>query len=192
MIHKYKVHARQTVFNEYLLIEKLLLQHELTIGGFTKPLTRYILHRPDAVCAIVRHVERDTLFFVRQFRVGVFEKEAPWTLELAAGLVDEGESKEEALRREIREELGYDARNLSYIRHFFPTPGICDERVYLYYVEIEECDKVHAGGGNPLENEDLELVEIPCSEVPDLLDNGMLQDAKTILGIHEFLRLQKQ
>jgi ADP-ribose pyrophosphatase len=91
--------------------------------------------------------------------------------------------------REIRQELGYNCDKSSYRRHFFPTPGICDERVYLYYVEIEECDKVHAGGGNPHENEDLELVEIPCSEVPDLLDNGMLQDAKTILGIHEFLRL---
>jgi hypothetical protein len=98
---------RETLLQGFFHVELLKLQHTLQGGELSPAIDRLVLQRPDAVCAVVVHQERQSLFFVRQFRTGVFEKDHGWLIELAAGLVDEGETPEQAVKREIMEELGF-------------------------------------------------------------------------------------
>ena len=175
------------VYEGYLTVDELILSHRLTNGSWSEDLTRYLVERPDGVCAVVHNTENDSCYFVRQFRVGVFNKENAWLTELAAGLVDHNEPLENAIRREIEEELGIRVQELEYVYRMFTSPGIISERVHLYYAKVTNADIISDGGGHKGEGEDIEVVEIPCYELEDLLKEGAFVDSKTITGVHYLL-----
>jgi ADP-ribose pyrophosphatase len=88
----------------FITVDAIMLRHELIAGGMTPPIKRFLLRRPDAVCAVVVNTDRQVMYFVRQFRVGAAAKgDDAWMTELAAGLVDAGESLEVAVLREVEE-----------------------------------------------------------------------------------------
>ena len=69
---------------------------------------REVVEHPGSVIVLPVTVDDDVLF-VRQYRYAVDER----VIELPAGLLDEGEDPENAARRELAEETGYDAGDLS-------------------------------------------------------------------------------
>jgi len=173
----------------FFTVDEITLQHELISGGLTPPIRRYLLRRPDAVCAVVVNTDRNTMYFVRQFRVGAAAKGDPaWMVELAAGLVDAGEMPETAVLREIREELGFEATNAQQIHMIFTSAAIISERIYIYYVEVTDAEKVSDGGGIPHEHEDLQIIEVPLAEIQDFVASALLTDCKTIIGLDWYRR----
>ncbi|MDX1406926.1 MAG: NUDIX hydrolase [Saprospiraceae bacterium] len=179
---------RQQILDGFFQVEKLRLRHTLgRAGKWSPPLDRFLLYRPDAVCAVVYHRERRSLLFVRQFRVGSFQKDDGWMTELAAGLVDPGETPREAVLRELDEELGFRPQSLRQVRSFYTSPGILDERIFMFYAEVGEQDRVGKGGGRDEEHEDLEIIEVPADGLSRWMTRQDLLDAKTIVGIQWFL-----
>ncbi len=64
---------------------------------------------------------------------------------------------------------------------FFSTPGFCDELVRIYFAEgVEETESA------PQEDEEIELVRLPVSELEPLLTE--IEDAKTLAGLLLYLR----
>lgn len=120
---------------------------------------------------------------IRQFRYAAVSKAGGWLTETVAGLVDPGETPEDAVRREILEEAGYDIERLERIFCFYPTPGITSERIILYYAETRGNGPVAKGGGLAHENEDIRVLELPLGEALAQLDRGEIVDAKTIIGL---------
>jgi len=84
-----------------------------------------VVEHQDAV-AVVALLE-GRLLMVEQYRVAVGRT----TLELPAGLVEEGEDPLQAARRELMEEAGYDAE-LSPVLSFYSSPGFTDELIHLF------------------------------------------------------------
>lgn len=182
-----ELQQKDQLLDGFFRVDKLTLRHtQYRSGDWSPSLQRYLLDRPDAVCAVVHHVERNTLFFVRQFRVGVFQKDHGWMTELAAGLIDAGETPEQAVKRELLEELGYDVQQPRLIQKIYPSPGIISERIFLFYVQVSEADRASAGGGNSHEHEDLRLFEVPVAAIEAFRDAHEISDAKTLLGIQWF------
>ena len=64
-----------------------------------------------------------------------------------AGVVESGQTPEESVILEIREETGYRVCGLELVTSFYLTPGGSSERIYLFYAEIEEADREREGGG---------------------------------------------
>lgn len=126
-----------------------------------------------AVAALVFDTQRQQYLFTRQFRVGA-EREL---LEIAAGMIDKGESPEAAVRREIHEELGYDIDQLTEIVTMWPSPGTSAETIVIYYAEASR--QTGAGGGLADEHEQLEIVRLTREEML----KETLQDAKTLLAV---------
>ena len=83
------------------------------------------------------------------------------------------------------EELGYNINNPKLISTFYTSPGASTERIFLFFAEVSENDKTGIGGGNNGENEDIQLVKIPVSEIPSKILK--LKDAKTILALQWYL-----
>ena len=79
-------------------------------------------HFSTAVSIVVLNVERTQMILIRQYG-------EPWEV-LAAGYVDKGETAEDAVRREVREELGMSAGRLSFIRSRYYAPS---ETLMLLY-----------------------------------------------------------
>jgi ADP-ribose pyrophosphatase len=143
--------------------------------------TREIVEHENCV-AIVALDDADNILLVRQFRKPV-EKEL---VEIPAGGIDPGESPEDAVRREMREETGFLPRKLTKLGGFYSSPGFCTEYLHLYLVS----DLV----ASPLQAEDsqsISLVRVPLSEIPGLIASGAICDAKSIAGLLAFTAYQK-
>src|SRR5262245_34723399 len=95
--------------------------------------TREIVLRQDAAAALVHDIERDVIVLCEQFRPAAYQAgQNAWFPELIAGKIDGEEAPEDAIRRELMEEIGYRARALDPICTCFASPGYSTERVHLF------------------------------------------------------------
>lgn len=92
------------------------------------PGTREVVDRPSAV-AVAAETQAGGVVVIRQFRWAVKET----LIELPAGLIDPGESPEEAARRELQEETGYRAAYWERAFDCFTSPGFSNERIFVFY-----------------------------------------------------------
>lgn len=180
---KVEILERKEVFKQFLTVEDVILRFEKFDGSMSEPVSREICDRGDAVAALVYHRGLDAYLLVEQFRLPTLERDHGWLLEIVAGSVEEGEDHEETVRREIEEEVGYKPHLLRFISYFYPSPGSVTERVFLYYAEVSERDRVSDGGGLDSEHEDLAVHPISPKTLWQMFEQGELHDAKTIIAL---------
>ena len=92
-----------------------------------------------------------------------------------------GHPPEACIRREILEETGYQVPQVERVLEAYSSPGAVTERMYLYLAAYSPEMKVSEGGGVAQETEDIELVEYGYSEVLQLLAEGQILDAKSLM-----------
>ena len=136
--------------------------------------------RPDAVVIVPFHTARNRMVIIREFRVPLDDYEYGFP----AGLVDKGESVEQAARRELMEETGLTvSRFIKVSPPIYSSAGMTDESVAMVYVECE-------GEPSNSANTDSEIIEIQLispDEALDLLSDSTLKfDAKAWLVISQF------
>lgn len=142
---------------------------------------REVVEHDDCV-AIVAIDAEDNVLLVKQFRKPV-EKEL---LEIPAGGIEAGEEPEDCVRREMREETGYLPRKVSSLGGFYPSPGYCTEYIHLFLATDLVPNRLIAE-----DTEEIELVRIPLSQIPELIASGAICDAKSIAGLLIFLASKK-
>jgi nudix-type nucleoside diphosphatase (YffH/AdpP family) len=183
MSRKIVVERRRLLVDDFFKLEEAFVSFEKRDGTMSQAVRRLDLKRDDAVCAVVVNRAKAAVILVRQFRYAGLARSEAWPVELVAGLIDEGETPEQAIAREILEEAGYAVGAPQRIFTFYPSPGITSERGLLYYAETSGAEPVAKGGGLAAENEDIEVLERPFAEAFAMLDRGEIVDGKTILGL---------
>lgn len=125
---------------------------------------------------------RSTLL-VRQVRNGplVAGVADPRLLETPAGIIDPGETAQEAVVREAMEEVGVRVREPRSLGLIWSCPGVSTESIALFMAEYAPADRIAAGGGLDEEHEGIEVVEMPLAELARMADAGELTDAKTLI-----------
>ena len=120
---------------------------------------------------------QNKVVLVRQYRHAV----RGYLLEIPAGKLDkEGESPKECARRELKEEAGVEFKELVELSVFHNSPGFSDERFHLFMAHVESIGETFPDGD---EEEDMERVIIPLTEALDMVDDGRIIDAKSIIGL---------
>lgn len=185
---KEKIISKELVFDDFFKIEKWHIQFEKDNGELTEPVDRMVFKRQDAAAAILFNTQRKTVLLSRQFRHCAYEKGPGWMIEAIAGRMDEGEEPEETIKREAIEEIGYTLRNLEKVAMVYSSPGYSTERMYIYYGEVTDADKVGPGGGLIEEGEYIEPYEMSIEELRAAIENHTLIDSKTIIGAHYLLK----
>ncbi len=99
-------------------------------------------------------------------------------LEFPAGKRDAHEVTSETAVRELKEEVGYEAKRWTSLGQIHPAIGYCNEFIDIYLAE----DLTDVGYQRDV-GEFLNLVEITHKEALDLLDQGQLTDVKTAVGL---------
>ena len=135
--------------------------------------TLEIVVHPGAVC-VVPLLDNGDVVLVRQYRHATSTR----LLEICAGGLKPGEDPLEAARRELEEETGYLAGKLVERARFWTTPGFTTEFMYLY--EATDLVKTQTN----LDEDEIIDVEIATPEDSlRMIDDGRIQDAKSILGL---------
>lgn len=132
-----------------------------------------VAHREAA--AVVAVDDQDRILLVRQHRYAIDQYQ--W--ELPAGLLDAGETPEQAARRELLEETGYSAESIERMIESYSSPGCHDEKIHIYKATgLKKHADLHLD-----QDELLTAHERPFQEVLEEVKNGVLKDGKTIIGV---------
>ena len=126
---------------------------------------------------VVPVLSPDRLLLIREYAVGVERYE----LGFVKGRIDRGESPEQAARRELREEIGMDARRLDKLETVALTPAYSNYRTHLFVAR--ELFPAPLVGDEP---EPLELVQWPVSALADLRKQPNFTDARSLLATYLF------
>lgn len=131
-----------------------------------------VVHRGSAV--IVPVFDDGTVALVRQYRHAA----GKYMLEIPAGSLEKGEDPKTCAIRELEEEVGVTAQNIELITEFYVSPGFLTEKMFVYLA---------TGLTKTAQNLEIdELIEIERLTFPQALEmirNGQIEDAKTIIGI---------
>jgi 8-oxo-dGTP pyrophosphatase MutT (NUDIX family) len=143
----------------------------------------HIIESDDWVNVIPFTVDHQVVM-IRQYRYG--EKKV--TLEIPGGLVDPGETPEKAAARELMEETGYQAETLVQIGVVNPNPALFNNRCYTYVAR--NVKKIH--DPMPDQAEDIEVVLIPLSGIPELIQTGEIDHAMVITAFYWYFSQSQQ
>ncbi len=114
------------------------------------------------------------ILFVKQYRYAFNEE----IYEIPAGKIDKGETPLETAFRELKEECGLQAEKMRLLFKAYPSPGYTQEIIYIY--KAENCSKTNSQLD---EDEFLDCVWIDKKTVKKMLENGEINDAKTLLAL---------
>jgi ADP-ribose pyrophosphatase len=181
---KVKIKDERVAYDDFFKIIVGRLRFEKFDGTMSKEVRRQCLERGDAVAVVLFNRRKKTLILIRQFRYPVYraqKRRGGWLYELVAGVVEQGETPQEVVRREVMEEAGYKVKNLKLLARIFPSPGGMSERIYIFYAEVAA--RKNAGGGVASEHEDIRVLELPVAKVYAMLEKGKIEDAKTVIGL---------
>ena len=142
---------------------------------------REIVEHDDCIAVIAIDAD-DNVLLVEQFRKPV-EKEL---LEIPAGGIDSGEEPIDAVRRELREETGFLPQKVERLGGFYSAPGYGTEYLYLYLATELTPSPLHAE-----DTDNITLVRVPLSQIPELITSGRICDSKSIAGLLAYSEYQK-
>ena len=189
------VHSVVTKYQGFFKMNEYSLQHKLFSGEQSQLFTREIFERGDAVVVMPYDAKLDKVLLIEQFRPGALRGEdSPWLLEFIAGMFDENETPIEVAIREAKEETDLILCNndLMPVMEYLSSPGGMSERIHLYLAHFDS-DQIKDGAihGLPEENEDILLHLVSRTRALELLAQGKITNAATIIGL-QWLALNYQ
>jgi ADP-ribose pyrophosphatase len=116
----------------------------------------------------------DEVILIKQFRPSLNK----WVLEVPAGRVEVNEALEDTAKRELIEEVGYDAKTLIKLVSIYPAPGYSDEVLHIFLAK----DLTYVGS-KPEVGELIEVVKVRLDSALDLVLSDDVVDAKTLISL---------
>lgn len=150
---------------------------------------REVYDRGNGATILLYNREKKTVVLTRQFRV------ATWVngnvdgmlIEACAGLLDADEP-EVCARKEAMEETGYLVGEVEKLFELYMSPGGVTELIYFYLAEYTDAQREFAGGG--IDDEDIDVLELPFAQALEMVNSGEIRDGKTIILLQQ-LQLRK-
>ena len=131
---------------------------------------KVIVHPSNAVAILP--VDGDRCKLIRQYRYAIDD----YILEAPAGALEKDEDPLAAAGRELIEETGFAARAIEPRGFIITTPGYTDEKIFLF----EAHGLTPSNEYSKDEDEVIEVMDFAVRDLPDMIRNGTITDAKTI------------
>ena len=124
--------------------------------------------------------KRRTVVLTRQFRLPTYMNGnvSGMLIETCAGLL-EGDDPAQCVIRELREETGFSVRDVRKVMEAYMSPGAVTELVHFFVAEYSPAQRTAGGGG--IDDEDIEVIELPFDEALAQIASGAIKDGKTIM-----------
>ena len=184
--------------------EKLLSDNWYTLKRFTfnylgkngkwTTQQRESYDRGNGATILLHNPQTDTVILTRQFRLPTFVNgnrtggpSDGMLIEACAGLLD-NDDPETAIIRETEEETGYRIQSVQKVMEAYMSPGSVTEKLFFYLAQYTADTERNSGGG--IDEEEIEILEVPLSQAFIMMERGEIMDGKTIMLL-QHLRLQQ-
>ncbi|PQA58407.1 GDP-mannose pyrophosphatase NudK [Siphonobacter curvatus] len=149
--------------------------------------SRECYDRGNGAVILLYNREKNTVILTEQFRMPTYVNgnDNGMLIEACAGLLD-ADSPEDCIRRETEEETGYRITQPERVFELYMSPGSVTEILYFFVAEYEDTHRVNEGGG-VVEEEDIRVLELPFPQALQMIENGEIKDAKTVLLLQQLL-----
>ena len=182
---------RTVAFQGYFRIARYLFRHSLYQGGQSGEIQREVFERGQAAAVLPYDPLRDEVVLIRQFRAGSYAAgRHPWSWEIVAGIIEDGESAEDLARREAVEEASLEIRETIPIHDVILSPGACSECCVILLGHV---DATNAGGifGLESEGENILVKVLPFAEVRTMLEHGEIDNSIAVIAL-QWLALHRE
>ena len=149
-----------------------VIKDSVELSDGHKSFREVVIHNGGVVIAALK--DEDTILLTKQYRYPLKSV----NIELPAGKLEIGEDPDEACKRELEEETGYQAKEWRSLGYINTTPGICTEKLYLYFATDLEYV-----GEHPDDGEIINSFECKLSDAFNMIKTGEINDAKTICAL---------
>lgn len=175
--------SKKTRYKGFFRMNEYRFKHRLFKGGWSAEVKREVFERGHAGVLLAYDPKRDEVVLIEQIRIPAYEtSQTPWLLEVIAGMVEEGESPEEVVRREATEEAGITIGRCKPIVSYLSSPGGTSERMYVY---VGEVDATTATGihGLACENEDIRVHVVSREQAYQWIEEGIIDNAASVIAL---------
>ncbi len=181
---------KELLSDNWYVLNKYTFDLKRKNGGSVQQV-REVYDRGNGATILLYNRERGTVVLTNQFRMPTYVNgnQSGMLLEACAGLLD-GDSPEWCARREAAEETGFQVASAKKVFEAYMSPGGVTELIHFFIAEYQDNERRTSGGG--IEDEDIEVVELPFREALAMIDDGRIKDGKTImllqyLQIHQIM-----
>ena len=175
--------TKRQVYKGFFSVEEHDLSYRKFDGSQSEVVTRGALVSSDAVIVLPYDPVDDRVLLVEQFRTGPYVKGGanPWVLEPIAGLIDVGETPEEAGLREAKEEACLDLERMELVARSYPSPGISTEFFHQYIGIVSLPESTDVIAGLKTESEDIRSHIFNFKEFSKMISTGAIKVGPAIL-----------
>lgn len=176
--------------NITLIKDKLLSENYFILRNITYDLTRdngevirhkrEVYDRGNGATILLYNRDKQSVVLIRQFRI------ATWVngnhdgrlIETCAGLLDDDEP-EVCIRKEAVEETGFAVGDVRKVFELYMSPGGVTEIVHFFVAEYSDAQRTGRGGG--VEDEEIDVLELPFTQALAMVQTGEIRDGKTVI-----------
>lgn len=174
-----------TLIKDHILSDNYFILHNITYdltrkNGEVIRHKREVYDRGNGATILLYNAGKKSVVLTRQFRVATWinGNEDGQLIEACAGLLDDDEP-EVCIRKESIEETGYEVGEVSKVFELYMSPGGMTELIHFFIAEYSDSQRANAGGG--VEDEDIDVLELPFEKALEMVKTGEIRDGKTVL-----------
>lgn len=177
-------------FNIEVIKDKVLSDNYFILRNITYDLTRKngdvirhkreVYDRGNGATILLYNPDKKSVVLIRQFRVATWVNgnEDGRLIETCAGLLDDDEP-EVCIRKEAVEETGYAVSEVRKVFELYMSPGGVTEIVHFFIARYDDSIRANNGGG--VEDEDIEVLELPFAQALEMMISGEIRDGKAVI-----------
>ena len=181
MIENVSILQTEILSDNWYTLKKITYEYNQKDGKHQVQ-TRETYDRGNGATILLYNNAAKTVILTRQFRLPTFINGNPggMLIEACAGLLDK-DNAEDCIRRETEEETGYKITDVRKIYEAYMSPGSVTEILYFFVAAYTASMKISEGGGIEHEQENIEVLELPFNKAMQMVEEGEIKDAKTIM-----------
>jgi nudix-type nucleoside diphosphatase (YffH/AdpP family) len=180
-----RIHKRETLSANWYTLEKITFDQQREDGS-RQTLEREVYHNGPGAAVLPIDRARGMVLLVRQFRIPAYVNgDSPMLIEACAGMVEKGSDPARTVRDEAEQEMGYRLHGVRKVLEVYASPGASAEKLHLFLADYTPGDRMGEGGGLAGEGEQIQVIELPLATAWDMVRDGRIMDAKTVLLLQQ-------
>lgn len=181
MNEKIRIKGTELLSDDWYTLNKVTYDYHKKNGEWETH-SREAYDRGDGAVILLYNQEKKTILLTKQFRLPTYlnGNKSGMLIEACAGLLDDNHP-EECIKKETEEETGYKITDVQKLFDIYMSPASVTELLHFFVATYNKDMKVSEGGGLEIEQEYIEVIELPFEKAYNMMFTGEIKDGKTII-----------